>query len=58
MDARGRFTGPLAKLPGWIQQSLQACRSFGEAFGKLAQFSRAMAAAEAAAAAAAAPAPG
>ncbi len=23
MDSRGQFTGPLAKLPGWIQQSLQ-----------------------------------
>lgn len=52
VDARSGFTGPLAKLPGWIQQSLQVTRSFGEAFGKLARFSRGMVAAEAAAAAA------
>ena len=25
VDASGRLTGPLAKLPGWIQQSLQVC---------------------------------
>ncbi|PRW20458.1 putative ATP-dependent RNA helicase DDX11 [Chlorella sorokiniana] len=54
VDSRGQFTGPLAKLPGWIQQSLQVPRSFGDAFGKLARFSRCMAAAEAGAAAAAA----
>ncbi|PSC69979.1 putative ATP-dependent RNA helicase DDX11 [Micractinium conductrix] len=43
-DARG----PLAKLPGWIQQSLQVPRGFGDAQGRLARFARGMAAAEAA----------
>lgn len=57
VDSRGQFTGPLAKLPGWIQQSLQVPRGFGEAFGKLARFSRTMAAAEVGPAAAAAAAP-
>jgi hypothetical protein len=54
VDGRGQFTGPLAKLPGWIQQSLQVSPSFGEAFGRLARFSKVMAAADAAAADAAA----
>ena len=52
VDSRGQFTGPLAKLPGWIQQSLQVSPSFGDAFGRLARFSKAMAAADAAAVAA------
>ena len=42
MDGQGRLTGPLAKLPGWIQQSLQVAGGFGEAYGKLVRFSRGM----------------
>ena len=35
-------SGPLKKLPGWIQQSLVATGSFGEAFGRLHKFARNM----------------
>ena len=52
VDGRGRPTGPLVKLPGWIQQSLWVARTYGEAHAALARFSKAMAAADAAAAAA------
>ena len=43
-----QFTGVLAKLPGWIQQSLVACPKFGDAYGRLVKFYKGMAAAEAA----------
>ena len=43
-----QFTGVLAKLPGWIQQSLVACPKFGDAYGRLVRFYKGMAAAEAA----------
>jgi chromosome transmission fidelity protein 1 len=41
-----QFTGVLAKLPGWIQQSLVACPKFGDAYGRLVRFYKGMAAAE------------
>lgn len=40
-----QFTGVLAKLPGWIQQSLVACPKFGDAYGRLVRFYKGMAAA-------------
>lgn len=49
MDASGRPAGPLAKLPSWIQQSLHAAGSFGDAFGRLVRFYKARTAEEAAA---------
>lgn len=39
-----QFTGVLAKLPGWMQQSLVACPKFGEAYGRLVRFYKGMAA--------------
>jgi chromosome transmission fidelity protein 1 len=39
-----QFTGVLAKLPGWIQQSLVACPKFGDAYGRLVRFYKGMAA--------------
>jgi chromosome transmission fidelity protein 1 len=50
------FTGVLAKLPGWIQQSLVACPKFGDAYGRLVRFYKGMAAAAVAEEAAVAPA--
>jgi len=38
----GQLTGPLAKLPGWIQQSLEVPRGFGDAYGKLVRFYKGM----------------
>ena len=61
MDRQGAFAGPLAKLPGWIQQSLHVSTGFGDAFGRLVRFCKQRAAAEAPPAPAAegtAPAPG
>ena len=36
------WDGPLGKLPGWIQQSLDVSPSFGDAFARLHRFARAM----------------
>ena len=36
------WDGPLGKLPGWIQQSLDVSPSFGDAFARLHRFTRAM----------------
>lgn len=36
------WEGPLGKLPGWIQQSLDVSPSFGDAFARLHRFTRAM----------------
>jgi hypothetical protein len=33
---------PLAKLPGWIQESLIVAGSFGDAFGRIHRFVRNM----------------
>ena len=52
VDAHGRLAGPLEQLPAWIQQSLEVAPSFGEAFGRLARFCKATAAADVLAAAA------
>ena len=35
-------SGPLKKLPAWIQDSLVVAGSFGEAFGRLSRFARTM----------------
>ena len=37
-----RLTGPLRKLPIWIQQSLCTCKTFGDAYGRLHRFHRQM----------------
>jgi chromosome transmission fidelity protein 1 len=40
-----QLSGPLGKLPPWIQQSVQVGASFGDSFSRLARFTKAMAAA-------------
>lgn len=42
VDDEGRFNGPLAKLPQWIQESLVVAKEFGEAYGKMAKFYKSM----------------
>ena len=36
------LTGPLRKLPDWVQGSLTVCKSFGDAYGRLHRFHRQM----------------
>lgn len=38
----GGLSGPLKKLPEWIQGSLTVCKSFGDAYGRLHRFHRHM----------------
>lgn len=39
-QAQRPLAGPLAKLPGWVRESLVGCGGFGEAYGQLARFFR------------------
>ena len=43
---KAQFRGVLAKLPGWIQQSLVVCPTFGDAYGRLVKFYKGMAVTE------------
>eukprot|EP00887_Chlorella_sp_A99_P000340 scaffold13.g340.t1 len=54
VGAGGQLAGPLAKLPGWIQQSLHVSGGFADAFGRLVRFCKQLSAAQGAAAAGAA----
>lgn len=45
MDAQGRHSGPAAKLPDWIRQSLVGCAGFGDAYGRMVRFFRGLQAA-------------
>ena len=37
-----KLSGPLRKLPMWIQESLCTCKTFGDAYGRLHRFHRQM----------------
>jgi len=41
-SAGEKFSGPVAKLPGWIQQSLIPTKGFGDAYGRLVRFYKGM----------------